>query len=110
MCSGAPSVVKRRSRYARRLSSVDSTPIESKRFLIVPSLSSAARMPLPGATRARAICSSSVMAALSICTPVLRRLALAGAEQHAQAAELLCRRRDDAAVAHPPRGVDLAPL
>jgi hypothetical protein len=48
-------VVKRRSRYARRLSSVDSISIESKRFLIVPSLSSAARMPLPGATSARAV-------------------------------------------------------
>jgi hypothetical protein len=59
MYSSAPSVVKRRSRYARRISSVDSTPIESKRFLIVPSLSSAARIPLPGATSARAVSSSS---------------------------------------------------
>ena len=57
MCSSTPSVVKSSSRYARRFSSVDSTPIESKRFLIVPSLSSAARIPLPGATRALAISS-----------------------------------------------------
>src|SRR5207245_930119 len=52
---GAPLVVNSISRYARRRSSVDSHPIESKRFLIVPLLSSAARMPLPGATSARAI-------------------------------------------------------
>src|SRR5918999_3185282 len=57
MNSSAPWVVKRRSRYARRFSSVDSTPIESKRFLIVPSLSSAARMPFPGATSSFAVCS-----------------------------------------------------
>src|SRR5688572_993236 len=42
------------SRYARRLSSVLSTPIASKRLLMVLVLSSAARMPLPGATSARA--------------------------------------------------------
>jgi hypothetical protein len=36
------------------LSSVDSTLIASKRFLIVPDDSSAARMPLPGATMAKA--------------------------------------------------------
>jgi hypothetical protein len=59
MNSSAPAVVNSRSRYARRFSSVDSTPIESNRFLIVPSLSSAARIPLPGATRARAVSSSS---------------------------------------------------
>jgi hypothetical protein len=62
MCSSAPAVVKSRSRYARLFSSVDSTSIESKRFLIVPSLSSAARIPLPGATSARAIVSSSCWA------------------------------------------------
>ena len=40
--------------------------MESKRFLIVPELSSAARMPLPGATSASAIFeSSSVMDNLS---------------------------------------------
>src|SRR5204862_253676 len=39
-------------------SSVESTPIASKRFLIVLSLSSAARIPLPSATSARAVCSS----------------------------------------------------
>ena len=33
-----PGVVKSRLRYARRFSSVDSTPIESNRFLIVPVL------------------------------------------------------------------------
>ncbi len=55
MYCSAPSVVNSRSRYARRLPSLDSTPIESKRFLIVPPLSSAARMPLPGATSARAV-------------------------------------------------------
>src|SRR6478672_11221657 len=69
MNSSAPSVVKSRSRYARRFSSDDSTPIESKRFLIVPSLSSAARIPLPGATRARAISSRvcvSAMVAMSV--------------------------------------------
>src|SRR3954470_2639184 len=64
MKSSAPGVVNRRSRYARRFSSVDSTPIESKRFLIVLSLSSAARIPLPGATRARAMSLSSLMASL----------------------------------------------
>ena len=50
-------------RYARRLSSVLSTPIESKRFLIVPVDSSAARIPLPGATSACAVaCIVSVIA------------------------------------------------
>src|SRR5438093_13595521 len=63
MWSAAPSAVKSRSRYARRFSSVDSAPIESKRFLIVPVLSSAARMPLPGATRARAVLSRSLIPA-----------------------------------------------
>jgi len=58
MNSSAPSVVKRSSRYARRVSSVDSTPIESNRFLIVPLLSSAARMPFPSATIAPATFSS----------------------------------------------------
>ena len=67
MNSSAPSVVKSSSRYPRRFSSVDSTPIESKRFLIVPSLSSAARIPFPGATSAFAISSRlvSVMVAMS---------------------------------------------
>ena len=66
MCSSLPSVVKSISRYARRLSSVDSTPIESKRFLIVPSLSSAARIPLPGATSAFAISSRLVSVTVAI--------------------------------------------
>jgi hypothetical protein len=64
MNSSAPSVRKRRSRYPRRFSSVDSTPIESKRFLIVPELSSAARIPLPSATSACAISCSSDISAL----------------------------------------------
>src|SRR6266536_5851129 len=55
MYSSAPGVVKSRLRYARRLSSVDSTPIESKRFLMVPLLSSAARIPFPSATSALAV-------------------------------------------------------
>jgi hypothetical protein len=59
MYSSTPSVVNSRSRYARRFSSVDSTSIESNRFLIVPSLSSAARIPLPSATTARAVSCSS---------------------------------------------------
>src|SRR5437899_4014099 len=60
MYSSAPGVVKRRLRYARRFSSVDSTPIVSKRFLIVPVLSSAARIPFPSATSAAAVSCSSV--------------------------------------------------
>src|SRR4029079_8196607 len=59
------SVVNSCSRYARRVSSVDSMPIESNRFLIVPSLSSAARIPLPGATSARAVDARSLIAVLS---------------------------------------------
>jgi len=43
---------------SRRFSGVDSTPIASKRFLIVPELSSAARMPLPPVTIALAISAS----------------------------------------------------
>src|SRR3979409_2095154 len=58
MYASAPLVVKSISRYARRRSSVDSNPIASKRFLIVPLLSSAARMPLPGATSASATSSN----------------------------------------------------
>src|SRR3954470_17109510 len=61
MYSSAPAVVKSSSRYARLASSVDSTPIESSLFLIVPVLSSAARMPLPSATSAFAVDSSSWM-------------------------------------------------
>src|SRR5450830_537264 len=55
MASPIPAVVKRISRYARRFCSVDSTPIPASRFAIVGALSSAARMPLPGATNARAV-------------------------------------------------------
>src|SRR5205823_9201672 len=62
MYSSTPGVVKSMSRYARRVSSVDSRPIESKRFLIVPVLSSAARIPLPSATSAFAVSCSSLLA------------------------------------------------
>src|SRR5690348_13632963 len=62
MNSSTPGVVKSMSRYARRVSSVDSRPIESKRFLIVPVLSSAARIPLPSATSAFAVSCSSLLA------------------------------------------------
>src|SRR6201984_606512 len=65
MNSSAPGVVKRRSRYARRFSSVDSTPIVSKRFLIVPLDSSAARIPFPSATSARAGSCSSLAISIS---------------------------------------------
>src|SRR5579859_551783 len=68
--SSAPGVVKSSSRYARRFSSVDSTPIESKRFLIVPVLSSAARIPFPSATSAAAVSCSSVCDMESPCLAV----------------------------------------
>src|SRR5579884_380889 len=78
MNSSTPGVVKRRLRYARRLSSVDSTPIVSKRFLIVPSLSSAARMPFPSATSARAVSCSSVFGIgnllLAVLSSIMARL------------------------------------
>src|SRR5260221_5252561 len=64
--SAAPFVEKSISRYARRRSSVDSSPIESKRFLIVPLLSSAARIPFPGATSARAVACNSAMLIASL--------------------------------------------
>src|SRR3954451_2223709 len=64
MCRAAPSVVTNISRYARRRSSFDSQPIEANRFLMVPLLSSAARMPLPGATNARAMSLSDVIGSL----------------------------------------------
>ena len=75
MYSSAPGVVKRRLRYARRFSSVDSTPIVSKRFLIVPVALVGGEDPLPlGDERARrsraARCSaceiSSVLASLAV--------------------------------------------
>src|SRR3954462_1498599 len=61
MYSSAPGVVNSMSRYACRFASVDSRPIVSKRFLIVPPLSSAARIPLPSATSALAVCRSSLL-------------------------------------------------
>src|SRR4029077_10945441 len=50
MNSPAPFVVNRISRYIRRFSSVEGTLTLFNRFSIVPELSSAARIPLPGAT------------------------------------------------------------
>ena len=50
MNSPAPVVVNKISRYARRFSSVEGTLMLFNRFSIVPELSSAARIPLPGAT------------------------------------------------------------
>src|SRR3989442_14181563 len=61
-----PGVRKRSSRYARRFGSVFHTPIASKRLLMVLVLSSAARMPLPGATRAPAVSARSPIAAFRI--------------------------------------------
>src|SRR6188472_4440202 len=57
-----PAVVNSRFLYARRVSSVDSTPIASKRFAIVPVDSSAARIPLSSATTMRAVSYSSSQA------------------------------------------------
>ena len=54
-----PSVVNISSRKRRRVSSVDSMPSASRRLLIVPVLSSAARMPRPPARIARAVASRS---------------------------------------------------
>ena len=53
-------------RYARRVSGECSTPTASSLFDIVPLLSSAARIPLPGATSSLAVFSSSWV---SICEP-----------------------------------------
>src|SRR5260370_25261721 len=55
MNEAIPGVVKNISRYARRLSPVDSMVCAAKRLVIVGTVSSAARMPLPPATRARAV-------------------------------------------------------
>src|SRR5215210_4346042 len=57
--SPMPSVVNSISRYARRESSVDSMPTASKRFPMVPMLSSAASMPLPGGTNSIAVLSNT---------------------------------------------------
>src|SRR5262245_20359724 len=76
MWSAAPAVVKSSSRYARRLSSVDSTPTSAKRLAMVPELSSAARIPLPPATSPLAVVSSSVISLLPVRllqTPVYTR-------------------------------------
>src|SRR5882762_9677405 len=58
--SAAPGAVNSSSRYRRRCSSVDSSLMASKRFLMVPVLSSAARMPLFLATIALATRASSL--------------------------------------------------
>src|SRR2546427_993474 len=58
--SAAPAAVNSSSRYWRRCSSVDSSLMPSKRFLMVPVLSSAARMPLFLATIALAMRASSL--------------------------------------------------
>src|SRR5438552_14767954 len=50
MNSPAPFVVNKISRYIRRFSSVEGTLMLFNRFSIVPELSSAARIPFPGAT------------------------------------------------------------
>src|SRR6266545_3420559 len=125
MNSSTPSVVKRRSRYARRLSSVDSTPIESKRFSMVPVDSSAARMPLPGATRAFAVwwrsCAATVPTSCrSLVRPHYSRWSVGArplflltggspAQEGSHALQLAGRSRDDPARADPPRWVDLTP-
>src|SRR5438552_6387687 len=55
-----PGVVESKARYARRVSSLDSIPSALKRFVIVGTLSSAARIPLPGVTNLAIVARSSV--------------------------------------------------
>src|SRR3989344_3425609 len=50
MYCSSPSAVSKVCRYARRFSSVQGTPTDSNRFWHVLELSSAARIPFPGAT------------------------------------------------------------
>src|SRR4051794_26379571 len=76
--------------------------MESNRFLIVPSLSSAARMPFPSATSARAVVSSSVIVRLL--------LALSIPEQRLYPRRFLSSRRDDATARDPPGRMDLRPV
>ncbi len=59
MNSPAPFVVNKISRYIRRFSSFEGTLMLFNRFSIVPELSSAARIPLPGATSFLATVSKS---------------------------------------------------
>src|SRR5918998_3377390 len=59
-CSAMPSAVNSSSRNERRASSLGSTPAAWSRLSIVPVLSSAARIPFPGATIAAAIASISL--------------------------------------------------
>src|SRR5437762_10416634 len=76
-------------------------PIESKRFLIVPLLSSAARIPFPSATSALAVASKSVISVLLLAWNV--------SQERLYPRELFGRRGHDPAGADPPRGVDLGP-
>jgi hypothetical protein len=64
-----PGVPKSISRYARRLSAVDSIAWGAKRFVIVRTVSSAARMPFPSATIARAVSDGLFMVASSLLAP-----------------------------------------
>ena len=59
MKSATPGVVKSISRYARRLWAVEAIPSASNRLVRVAGVSWAARIPFPGAIRARAVPSSS---------------------------------------------------
>ena len=70
-----PGQVNSSWRQASRFSGVDGTLMLSSRFWIVGGLSSAARMPLPGATSARAVAASSSVCMLSseASPPVARR-------------------------------------
>jgi hypothetical protein len=62
----ASGAVKSISRYVRRLCSVERIPSTSNRFVSVPTVSSAARMPLPPSTSARAVLSTSWMSWLIV--------------------------------------------
>src|SRR5919201_6323435 len=109
MYSSTPFVVKSSSRYVRRFSSVDSTLIESKRFLIVRSLSSAARIPLPSATRAFAVSWSSVPIRLPLCSLLVIIAFRGGLQQELNTAQLGGGRRLDCPCADPPGRMDLVP-
>src|SRR5919199_518306 len=109
MYSSAPSVV--------------STPIASNRFLIVPSLSSAARIPFPSATSARAVdsscCTSMVSSSFEVSADYPRtpprsvvfaaRGRLDPAQQPVDLPQLRLGRGLNRAAADPPSGMDLVP-
>src|SRR5262249_23714853 len=61
-------VVKNISRYSRRVSAVDSIAYTLRRFVIVGTVSSAARIPFPSATIARAVLARSVAVSISAMT------------------------------------------